>query len=94
MPSLPAQSREHPINVVSVESQGSLLWNGRPVSQAQVRRYLAIVKQMTSNITVLKLEADAPDKIVAEIKDLMTQGLACTPVTCVEVRAAASKPAP
>ena len=45
-------------NVVTINAQGQILWNGNPVTQTQLRQYLDITQQMNP-IPELHLQPDA-----------------------------------
>jgi biopolymer transport protein ExbD len=83
---VPGQTDEHPVNVVSIDSDGTLRWNGRAVTAALVRQFVAIIPKMKpGNITVLKSDGKAPCAVVAETRRVIDDALGCRPETCAEV---------
>ena len=83
---VPDQAREHPLNVIDVETEGVLRWNGTAVTEAQVQSYLRVVTKMnSSNITVLKAHPEAPCVTVARVRQLMNDVLGCDSNSCAEV---------
>lgn len=84
---------KHPVNVVSIDEDAKLFWNGEPVSESQARQYLNIVRQMgPANVTILAADRRADCAFVARIREVMNDDLSCTPRSCGQVVAEKVEP--
>ena len=83
---VPTGTRLQPVNTVEVRADGRLEWNGKEVSEGDVRRFLTIIPTMTSsNITVLKARPTAKCAAVQRLRKTIEKALKCSATTCVEV---------
>lgn len=83
---VPDQTGEKPVNVIEVNAEDVLLWNGLPVTEDEVRTYLGLVMQMASaNLTVLKSDPQTPRATLGRIRQMMQDVLNCDSGSCAEV---------
>jgi hypothetical protein len=72
-------------NVISLDGN-SLIWNGAPISEANLRQFLAVTTQMSPQPTlVLSYSAQTKSARIAAIRSLIEDVLQCTPSNCREV---------
>ena len=82
----PKQTRERPVNVLTIDKEGALHWNGASVTEAHVREFVSVTKLMkTRNIMVLEARAQAPSAVVERLRSMIEDILACQPTYCSEV---------
>lgn len=63
-----------------------MLWDGAEASEAQIRDYLTVIKQLTPQPpTVLSYEAGVPLERIQSVRMMMDRLLNCEPATCFEV---------
>lgn len=72
-------------NVLSVSSDGSLLWNGKKVSKPAVAEYFRIIPKMNPTpITQVKFDPALDCETVRSIRQLMAKTLDCSYGRCAE----------
>ena len=88
MAAAPATSESRPVNVLVVQSDGHLRWNGSSVTEAQAREYLGLLPQMVANwLMVLTLDRGADCNTVSRTRKMMDSVLSCNQSNCAEVSA-------
>jgi hypothetical protein len=88
MAAAPATSESRLVNVLVVQSDGHLRWNGSSVTEAQAREYLGLLPQMVANwLMVLTLDRGADCNTVSRTRKMMDSVLSCNQSNCAEVSA-------
>jgi DNA-binding CsgD family transcriptional regulator len=76
---------KEPTNTVRLDGN-RLLWNGVATSEATIREYLGITKQMTPQpVLILSYNAQTSNKRVHRIRLLIDEAIRCQPGKCLEI---------
>jgi hypothetical protein len=79
-------------NLVHLDGN-SLIWNGSPITETQLRQYLEITTQMSPQPTlVFSYSAQTKPARIDAIRRLIEAVLQCTPSNCREVTLAQDRP--
>ena len=85
LPIVPSNSHTQPVNVIEIEADGRLLWNGARIGEEQAREYLGILANlMPRPLLVLRVRPGADCAGVQRLRQMIDSKLKCDAESCGE----------
>ena len=73
------------LNIISVEGDGSIVWNGTVIPEVELPRYLKLARQLQPTpVTQIKFASTVDCEAVARLRLLMSSNLDCSDGLCAE----------
>jgi hypothetical protein len=73
------------LSVISVQSDGAVLWNDKPISEERLRSYLKLTSELNPvPVTQIKFSSSTDCDTVRRLRNLMASNLDCSYGKCAE----------